>query len=83
MKKKQEDELKVLLESKRKTLERLERVKKRLKEEKENEEIWLGHEGTEYKTDWEDYGVLESHLEEIEKEIVVLQKKREVSGPEV
>ena len=60
--------LKRLLDSKDKTLKRLEKVKKRMQEEKDNEEAWPGHESTRYFDEQNQYQVLVSHLEEIEKE---------------
>jgi hypothetical protein len=70
------DKLESLLRDTNKTLKRLERVKERLKEEKENEDVWLGHEGTSYKTDWEDYSVLTEHLKVIEDEIKKLEENQ-------
>ena len=64
-----EEKLKSLLESKEKTLKRLEKVKKRIGEEKENEEAWPGHENTNYHDDLNQYEMLMTHLEEIERGI--------------
>ncbi|MBU0569403.1 hypothetical protein KKB40_01310, partial [Patescibacteria group bacterium] len=73
--KNQRDKLQRLLESKRKTLERLKKVEERMSEEKGNEEVWPGHESTRYFDDLNQYQVLVSHLEGIEKEIKEFKKE--------
>lgn len=66
---KKAQKLESLLDSKRKTLNRLNIVKKKIAEEKENEESWPGHESTNYYDDLNQLDVLTAHLESIEEEI--------------
>jgi hypothetical protein len=66
------EKLKKLLESREKTITRLKKVKERIGEEKENEEAWPGHENTNYHDDLNQYEMLSTHLDEIEKGIAEL-----------
>lgn len=65
-----EEKLKALLEDRRKTKERLEKVKKRMREEEEDtEEVWPGHDSTRYHLKITEHETLLAHLIEIEKEL--------------
>ncbi len=67
--KKNEDKIKELLQSRKKTKERLKKVKAIFQEEKENEESWLGHASSRYQTADSDLQVLLDHLSFIESEL--------------
>ena len=69
--------IKLLLESREKTLKRLERVKERYREEKENEDAWPGHGGSALLSLESDYDMLEAHLRSIDKELEELGFKKE------
>jgi hypothetical protein len=67
------NKLQDLLKSKEQILKRLKSVEERMREEKDNEEMWPGHSSTRYFDDLNTLQVLKSHLEEIEK--VISQEK--------
>jgi len=65
-----EEKIEALLESREKTRERLEKVRKRMREEEEDtEEVWPGHDSTRYHLKMTEYETLLAHLIEIEKEL--------------
>lgn len=65
-----EERIEILLEDRRKTRERLEKVRKRMREEEEDtEEVWPGHDSTRYHLKITEYETLLAHLIEIEKEL--------------
>lgn len=73
-----EEKLKNLLASRRKTIKRLERVEKRIREEEEDsEEVWPGHDSTRYHLKMTEYETLLAHLVEIEKELVELEEGKD------
>ncbi len=64
-----------LLKEKEYTLKRIEKVKDRIAEEKENEEAWPGHENTIFLDDINQLEVLEEYLKEIYGQIEIIIKK--------
>lgn len=70
---KKQIKLQSLKKSRERTLERIKEVKRKMAEEKENEESWPGHENTNYHDDLNQYELLISHLEDIEAEIEALE----------
>jgi hypothetical protein len=70
-----EEKLKNLLISRQKTVKRLRKVEKRIREEEEdNEEVWPGHDSTRYHLKMTEYETLLAHLIEIEKELTELKE---------
>lgn len=65
-----EEKIKALLEDRRKTRERLEKIRKRMREEEEDsEQVYPGHDSTRYHFKMTEYETLLAHLIEIEKEL--------------
>jgi len=65
-----EEKIKALLKSREKARERLEKVRKRMREEEEDaEEVWPGHDSTRYHLKMTEYETFLAHLIEIEKEL--------------
>jgi hypothetical protein len=66
--------LKRLEESRDKIIRRLKESDERIKEPKDNEEAWPGHESTRFSDDTNQNVMLKSHLELIEAEIKKLKR---------
>ena len=69
-----EDRLKILQNSRTRTIRLIQKVEPRMSEQKDNEEAWPGHSNTRYHDDLNDYQVLKAHLKEIEDEIAKLKR---------
>jgi allophanate hydrolase subunit 1 len=71
-----EKKIKELLESRKKVKKRLKKVREQMKEEKDIEEVWPGHESVRYHQTEMERDVLLAHLAGIEKELKELKKKK-------
>jgi hypothetical protein len=66
--------IKRLEENKKKIVKRIERIDKKFREQKGNEEMWPGHESTTVHDDLNEQMVLKAHLKGIEKELARLKE---------
>lgn len=73
---KRQARLNALLIAKSRAEEKLNKIKEKFREEKENEDAWPGHEGTFVQQLDQDYQLILAHLADIEKAIKSLEKSQ-------